>query len=110
MSGLSISANNSLLPGVAEDPEEPSSSYCFDVDPSIIPPGTTPSCNCYTEIRGYYSGFVTCEELADEFRTTIATLQAWNPWLGADCDVGLFANLIGDAERAVCVRVGSPQT
>ncbi|KAK4157150.1 hypothetical protein C8A00DRAFT_29859, partial [Chaetomidium leptoderma] len=54
-----------------------------------------------------YSSAKDGQEMIHEFRTTVATLQAWNPWLGADCDAGLFANLIGDDDRAVCVRVGN---
>lgn len=79
----------------------------------MILPGTSASCNCYTQYSGYDAGFVTCSTFTDSLifsrshNLTLAHLQASNPWLGADCDAGLFANLTGEALRALCVGTGN---
>lgn len=49
--------------------------------------------------------------IASDFHITIAQLQTWNPWIGSDCDTGVYANLTDDNQRAICVAVnGSSPT
>lgn len=48
----------------------------------------------------------TCAQVAEDARISVADLAAWNPWIGSNCDAGLFAGLWGTQERAVCIGVG----
>ena len=46
-----------------------------------------------------------CADLASDSRITVKQLTAWNPWVGSDCDAGLFAGLSESDSRAVCISV-----
>lgn len=50
---------------------------------------------------------VTCAEIAEDAQITVDQLMAYNPWIGSDCDSGLFAGMDESDVRAVCVGVNS---
>lgn len=51
-----------------------------------------------------------CSDIASDSHITVEQLTAWNPWIGPDCDTGIYANL-GDTDfRAVCIGVNSTAT
>jgi hypothetical protein len=53
---------------------------------------------------------VTCALVAEDAKVKVADLITWNPWVGSNCDEGLFAGLTGTQERAVCIGVESTGT
>jgi hypothetical protein len=50
---------------------------------------------------------VTCAQVAEDAHISLSDLTTWNPWVGNNCDSGLFAGLTGTQQRAVCIGVGS---
>ncbi|KAL5330732.1 hypothetical protein ACEPPN_000252 [Leptodophora sp. 'Broadleaf-Isolate-01'] len=64
--------------------------------------GTISTCSCFTVIDGSIAGY-----LASDANITTTELAAWNPWIGSDCDTGLYANLNATDSRAVCIGINS---
>lgn len=48
-----------------------------------------------------------CEDIATDYRTTMAKLMSWNPWLGSDCNSGLYDGISDNGIRPLCVGVNS---
>lgn len=46
-----------------------------------------------------------CADIASDGRITVKQLKAWNPWVGSNCDTGIFADLEGTDSRVVCIGV-----
>ncbi|KAK3946802.1 hypothetical protein QBC32DRAFT_248799 [Pseudoneurospora amorphoporcata] len=98
---------------------QPGYSYCaFDKTSYIVPipaslcvnittayPGTVSTCSCFTTVMGYDANYTTCADVAADANIKTSDLTAWNPWMGSNCDKGLFAGLTGTQERAVCIGV-----
>ncbi|KAM7209813.1 glycoside family 71 protein [Rhypophila decipiens] len=88
----------------------PPTKACIPANSTLIPQGTTSSCNCYTVITGYDVDVMDCEILAEDQKITLASLQSWNPWLAGSltaCKNALFSGLEGGADRQVCVGTGA---
>jgi hypothetical protein len=52
----------------------------------------------------------TCADVAADANIKTSDLTTWNPWVGSNCDKGLFAGLTGTQERAVCIGVNTTST
>ncbi|KAK3177856.1 hypothetical protein K4F52_009408 [Lecanicillium sp. MT-2017a] len=81
-----------------EDAEEQpqQASKCLEI---VTPyPGTVSDCSCFTNIAAY--------------NAELSKLVEWNPWIGSasSCDEGIYADMTGTEERAVCVGVGGATT
>ncbi|KAK4159562.1 hypothetical protein QBC43DRAFT_373703 [Cladorrhinum sp. PSN259] len=48
--------------------------------------------------------------VAEDAKISLSNLITWNPWVGTNCDKGLFAGLTGTQDRAVCIGVNSTAT
>lgn len=46
-----------------------------------------------------------CADVAYDAQITTQQLAAWNPWVGPDCDAGVYAGLAAGATRPVCIGV-----
>ncbi|KFX98786.1 hypothetical protein O988_04210 [Pseudogymnoascus sp. VKM F-3808] len=68
-------------------------------------PGTISTCTCFTAVNGFHVDPYICSEIAYDFDITIAQLTFWNPWVGTDCDAGMYSGLGRSDSRAVCVGV-----
>src|SRR4051812_7229767 len=80
---------------------------CFPPDPTIIPAGTISTCRCYTQYSGIDSEYTNCTTMTHDYGLTLAELQLMNPWLAGSlstCDTALFANLVGEDGRQICIR------
>ncbi|KAK3298449.1 uncharacterized protein B0H64DRAFT_75046 [Chaetomium fimeti] len=62
-------------------------------------------CNCWVEIDHRGAGTRTCDAIAEEVGATAEQIKEWNPWVGEDCDSGLYANMGSWDPRAVCAGV-----
>jgi len=51
----------------------------------------------------------TCEDIESDYSVTVAQLQAWNNWLGSNCDTNLYANMTVDDTRPLCVGVNASE-
>lgn len=100
------------------------------VDPSKIPQGTISNCFCFSQVNGddwpefckfpssrYVPGLKAnrstaenCEGLVDRIDTDVSNIAIWNPWVGSDCDQGLYSGLAAGDSRAVCIGVDAFQT
>lgn len=50
-----------------------------------------------------------CAGVATDFSITVDQLITWNPWVGSNCDLGLYAGLGPNDQNAVCVGVNSTE-
>ena len=48
----------------------------------------------------------TCQGLIEEFGIDVSNIPKWNPWVGSNCDEGLYAGLAAGDSRPVCIGVG----
>lgn len=80
------------------------SNMCLDIDSPH--PGTITTCNCFTLVSGQEMGLRPCMDIAEDARITVSQLESWNPWVGTDCDAGVYAGLGFNDLRAVCIRDG----
>ncbi|KAJ5796251.1 uncharacterized protein N7518_004791 [Penicillium psychrosexuale] len=87
------------------DSEVDNSSLCLPLN--ATEPTTVSNCICFTGVYSYKSGDYQCADIEDDFDITEAELIAWNPWLAADCDMNLYANLTDIDARAVCIGANS---
>jgi hypothetical protein len=89
---------------------------CLDIT-TAPEPGTIETCSCFTLLQGFDAGLYGYEDIVSDmdFKFTVSDLLSWNPWIGsseADCDAGLYAGLVGNDERPLCLDGvgGSPGT
>ena len=50
-----------------------------------------------------------CEDIESDYSVTASQLTTWNTWLGSDCDTNLYANLLVNETRPVCVGVNASE-
>ncbi|RYP47220.1 hypothetical protein DL768_006696 [Monosporascus sp. mg162] len=86
-------------------PADPSSGLCLDADAAY--PGAISTCDCFTAVTGADANYTYCAKVADDANISLSDLTSWNPWVGSDCDTGLFKGLADAEERAVCIGVNS---
>ncbi|KAG4219898.1 hypothetical protein PC116_g31623 [Phytophthora cactorum] len=48
-----------------------------------------------------------CEDIAIDANITTKQLTQWNPWVGSDCDKGIYADLAAADTRPVCIGTNS---
>ncbi|EAQ89738.1 predicted protein [Chaetomium globosum CBS 148.51] len=76
--------------------------------PHVVEPNprSISTCNCWVEIihRGG-AGTRTCDAIAKGVGATVEQIKEWNPWVGDDCDSGLYAGMGSWDPRAVCAGV-----
>ncbi|KAK6950779.1 hypothetical protein Daesc_007304 [Daldinia eschscholtzii] len=70
-------------------------------------PGTISTCSCFTEILGSDASVRPCEDIAIDANITTKQLTQWNPWVGSDCDKGIYADLAAADTRPVCIGTNS---
>ncbi|KAF2666500.1 hypothetical protein BT63DRAFT_415636 [Microthyrium microscopicum] len=83
-------------------PLQPGTSLCDSITAQDVKP-----------VIGVDQGLYTCASLIEEHKISLKSFLAWNPWIGPDCDTGLYAGLsIKDASNytAACVRLGTGQS
>ncbi|KAH8692485.1 hypothetical protein GQ44DRAFT_765329 [Phaeosphaeriaceae sp. PMI808] len=93
------------------DPE-PVMTWCeTNITQSKIPAGTVSTCSCFAEIFGdeWPDDAESCEGLMDGIGLDPSYIPKWNPWVGSDCDAGLYAGLAPGDSRLVCRGVGGKQ-
>ncbi|KAF2824331.1 hypothetical protein CC86DRAFT_420818 [Ophiobolus disseminans] len=93
------------------DPE-PVMIWCeSNITQSKIPAGTISTCSCFAEIFGdeWPDDPESCEGLMDGIGLDPSYIPKWNPWVGSDCDAGLYAGLARGDSRLVCRGVGGKQ-
>ncbi|CZT52812.1 uncharacterized protein RSE6_14192 [Rhynchosporium secalis] len=80
--------------------------YCEVVDSTFIHENTISTCSCFITIQAYDdSESYPCAAVADDYSISVEDLTTWNPWLGSDCDTGLYSGIIDDQANAVCIGV-----
>ena len=50
-----------------------------------------------------------CEDIEGDYSVTASQLTMWNTWLASDCDTNLYANLLSNETRPVCVGVNASE-
>ncbi|MCJ1456788.1 hypothetical protein MMC28_007153 [Mycoblastus sanguinarius] len=85
------------------------SSDCTPIDTTEIVSGTLSHCDCFLQLAGYESGEYMCEDIESDYSVTASQLTTWNTWLGSDCDTNLYANLLVNETRPVCVGVNASE-
>ena len=50
-----------------------------------------------------------CEDIEGGYSVTASQLTTWNTWLASDCDRNLYANLLSNETRPVCVGVNASE-
>ncbi|KAK4164085.1 hypothetical protein QBC43DRAFT_211865 [Cladorrhinum sp. PSN259] len=103
--GYSYCALNSTS-GAPPDP--PTNRLCLSVAGPY--PGTIATCSCFTTVHGADANYTTCAQVAEDAKISLSNLITWNPWVGTNCDKGLFSGLTGTQDRAVCIGVNSTAT
>lgn len=48
-----------------------------------------------------------CSDLQADYSVTREQLVTWNPWLDPECDTKLYAGLVGNEKRSVCIGVNA---
>jgi hypothetical protein len=125
-----VSFSASLICTVIDDDRR--LSYCtWNVDKSKIPEGTVSTCSCFAEIHGeewpdygmytsksysypsrtntFFLVAETCDGIVDGIHLDASNIPIWNPWVGSDCDSGLYAGLAAGDTRLVCIGVSGTQ-
>ncbi|KAI0406600.1 peptidoglycan-binding protein [Xylaria palmicola] len=83
--------------------------YCIRPDATRIPDGTAqPSdCKCYTQFREIDKKNFNCSMVPDLLGMTVKDLVSLNPWIGSDCDAGIWSHLNSEGYVQLCVESGS---
>ncbi|KAK3169509.1 hypothetical protein OEA41_008893 [Lepraria neglecta] len=50
-----------------------------------------------------------CEDIEGDYSVTASQLMTWNTWLASNCDTNLYANLLSNETRPVCVGVNASE-
>ncbi|CAO2651320.1 Nn.00g096170.m01.CDS01 [Neocucurbitaria sp. VM-36] len=78
----------------------------------VIVDGVDSDCDCFAVIDGSdmeNEVAMTCEDLVDSLKLPVANIAKYNSWIGSDCDANLYAGLMTDQSRAVCIgKLGIP--
>ncbi|KAF2495511.1 hypothetical protein BU16DRAFT_618299 [Lophium mytilinum] len=93
-------------------PDDPANTGndCLDVTPNK--PGTIPSCTCFTILYGDDGNEdqYPCSDIAADYNVTVNDLESWNPWIGSDCDEGIYQGTNVTDFNVVCVGVNGTST
>ncbi|UNI22107.1 hypothetical protein JDV02_008028 [Purpureocillium takamizusanense] len=83
--------------------------YCVHVNRTRIPAlSVQPSeCSCYTIFRVQDKANFNCSMVPNLFNITVAELTRLNPWIGSECDTGIWSQLTPDGYEQVCVLKSS---
>ncbi|PGH35458.1 hypothetical protein GX50_01673 [[Emmonsia] crescens] len=86
--------------------------HCMKPNTKLIPPTSLqPSdCDCYVQLRAADKAIFKCSMFSDLFDVDVATVASLNPWIGLDCDTGLWSELSPDGFVQLCVSKNSPPT
>ncbi|KAL5387455.1 hypothetical protein PMIN02_008148 [Paraphaeosphaeria minitans] len=78
------------------------------VDPAKIPQGTESTCSCFAQVNGedWPDYAEDCAGLVEQTCIDVSNIAKWNPWVGTDCDSGLYKDLAAGDTRAVCIGIG----
>ncbi|KAJ5184409.1 hypothetical protein N7472_009249 [Penicillium cf. griseofulvum] len=84
--------------------------YCFAANSSLIPSTSVqPSdCNCYIQLRAADKSAFNCTMFSSLSNVSVTTVTSLNPWIGSDCDTGVWSALSGDGFEQICVERSSP--
>ncbi|KAG6039143.1 hypothetical protein E4U41_003159 [Claviceps citrina] len=79
--------------------------YCVPANRTRIPASSVPpsGCRCYTNFRVQDKANFNCSMVPDLFGITVAELTRLNPWIGSNCDTGIWSQLTPDGYEQVCV-------
>ncbi|KAG6005151.1 hypothetical protein E4U21_000405 [Claviceps maximensis] len=79
--------------------------YCVAMNRTRIPDSSVrPSdCSCYTNFRIQDKANFNCSMAPQLFGITVAELTRLNPWIGSNCDTGIWSHLTSDGYEQVCV-------
>ncbi|KAG5929743.1 hypothetical protein E4U42_004670 [Claviceps africana] len=85
--------------------------YCVAANRTRIPASSVePSaCSCYTNFRIQDKANFNCSMVPQLFGITVAELTRLNPWIGSDCDTGIWSQLTRDGYEQVCVLASGTQ-
>ena len=50
-----------------------------------------------------------CEDIEGDYSVTTSQLTTWNAWLGSNCDTNLYADLLFNETRPLCVGVNGSE-
>ncbi|KAG5951736.1 hypothetical protein E4U53_002385 [Claviceps sorghi] len=83
----------------------PPHDYCVAANRTRIPASSVapPGCGCYTNFRIQDKANFNCSMVPQLFGITVAELTRLNPWIGSDCDGGIWSRLTRDGYEQVCV-------
>ncbi|KAK2750102.1 hypothetical protein FQN57_004594 [Myotisia sp. PD_48] len=67
--------------------------HCVSLEEELLPPNSLPpsECACYIHIRDRYKHLWPCSIFPTQYNLKIADFLALNPWIGSDCDTGLWS-------------------
>ncbi|KAI0191720.1 LysM domain-containing protein [Xylaria flabelliformis] len=82
--------------------------YCIRPDKTRIPDGIIqPGCQCYTQFREIDKKNFNCDMVPDLLGMTIEDLVSLNPWIGSNCDAGIWSHLNNEGYLQLCVESGT---
>ncbi|KAG6168259.1 hypothetical protein E4U51_002407 [Claviceps purpurea] len=86
--------------------------YCVSVNRTRIPasPMQPSGCGCYTNFRIQDKANFNCSMVPQLFGITVAELTRLNPWIGSDCDTGIWSQMTPDGYEQVCVLASGTPT
>ncbi|KAK8127251.1 hypothetical protein PG984_008359 [Apiospora sp. TS-2023a] len=83
--------------------------FCAPPDPTRIPATSLqpPLCGCYTNIAARDRLHFNCSTIYEVLSMTPEQLISLNPWIGPDCDTGIWSQLNDEGFEQICVLSGS---
>ncbi|KLJ12564.1 hypothetical protein EMPG_12392 [Blastomyces silverae] len=83
--------------------------HCMAPNTNLIPPTSIqPSeCECYVQFRAADKAIFKCSMFSELFGVDVATVTSLNPWIGPNCDTGLWSELSPDGFVQLCVGKNS---
>ena len=122
MASCALESGHSYCVSKSDVMQPPFAQHCLKVNGTVE--GTIATCDCYTIVKGYEVNGkpdpphrVTCansdrkeylcSDLQTDYSVTSEQLITWNPWLGSDCDTNLYAGLVGNEKRSICIGVNA---
>ncbi|KAI7261490.1 hypothetical protein KC343_g2679 [Hortaea werneckii] len=105
IASCALESGNSYCVSKSDGMPPPDGEHCLEVDSTVD--GTVATCNCYTIVKGYEIDTYLCSDLQADYSVTREQLVTWNPWLDPECDTKLYAGLVGNEKRSVCIGVNA---
>ncbi|KAK7981402.1 hypothetical protein PG988_003640 [Apiospora saccharicola] len=83
--------------------------FCAPPDPTRIPATSLqpPLCGCYSNIGARDKPHFNCSTIYDALEITPEQLTSLNPWIGTDCDRGIWSQFNDEGFAQFCVLSGS---